>query len=254
MIKKRSSSTVATLTATTGVSTDAVTSNTATELVLKTTEANSATAFGVVSDTSSAYSDNSARLHTFRNNGTDKAWVSKDGSLIPATNAAGQNLGDPTHRWFHGYIYDLTDDNSVTRLAYGGGANGMTFTGVAPDGATAIGCEFNNNATLSTTGAKLWRWLNNGTEKLAVAYSGKFVYPASGAADVRGTATLSGGTVTVSTTAVKTGDVIMVSRNTTGGTAGHLNAPVASIVNSTSFVINSSSGTDTSTVNWWILT
>jgi hypothetical protein len=68
-----------------------------------------------------------------------------------------------------------------------------------------------------------------------------------------GTATLVAGTVTVSTTAAKTGSRIFISRNTPGGTPGHLSAPVASIVNGTSFVINSSSATDTSTVNWWVI-
>ena len=68
-----------------------------------------------------------------------------------------------------------------------------------------------------------------------------------------GTATLVGGTVTVNTTAVTTGSKIFVSRNTSSGTEGHLSTPDASIVNGTSFVINSSSGTDTSTINWWII-
>ncbi|NDB81708.1 MAG: hypothetical protein EB127_03015 [Alphaproteobacteria bacterium] len=68
-----------------------------------------------------------------------------------------------------------------------------------------------------------------------------------------GTATLVGGTVTISTIAAKTGSRIFISRNTPGGTVGHLSAPAASITNGVSFVINSSSGTDTSTVNWWII-
>ena len=68
-----------------------------------------------------------------------------------------------------------------------------------------------------------------------------------------GTATLVGGTVTINTTAVATGSKIFVSRNTSSGTVGHLSTPDASIVNGTSFVINSSSGTDTSTINWWII-
>ncbi len=68
-----------------------------------------------------------------------------------------------------------------------------------------------------------------------------------------GTATLASGTVTVSTTAVATGSIIYVVYNTPSGTQGFLSVPSASIVNGTSFVINSSSGTDNSTVNWWIV-
>jgi hypothetical protein len=68
----------------------------------------------------------------------------------------------------------------------------------------------------------------------------------------RGTATLSSGTVTVSTPLVKTKYKIYVSVNTPNGTQGFLSAPTGSIVDGTSFVINSTSVLDNSTVNWWI--
>lgn len=68
-----------------------------------------------------------------------------------------------------------------------------------------------------------------------------------------GTATLVAGTVTVADARVKTGAKIIVSVNTPGGTQGFLSAPVASIVDETSFVINSSSATETSTVNYWFV-
>lgn len=68
-----------------------------------------------------------------------------------------------------------------------------------------------------------------------------------------GTATLVAGTVTVNTPAVRTGSIIQVTCNTPGGTQGILSVPSASITNATSFVINSSSGADTSTVNWTII-
>ena len=68
-----------------------------------------------------------------------------------------------------------------------------------------------------------------------------------------GTATLLAGTVTVADARVKTGAKIFVSVNTPGGTQGFLSSPVSSIVDETSFVINSSSNTDTSTVNYWFV-
>jgi len=68
----------------------------------------------------------------------------------------------------------------------------------------------------------------------------------------RGTATLSSGTVTVTTDKIKTGYKIYLSVNTPSGTQGFLSAPTGSIVNEISFVINSSSVLDNSTVNWWI--
>jgi hypothetical protein len=68
-----------------------------------------------------------------------------------------------------------------------------------------------------------------------------------------GTATLTSGTVTVSTTLVKAGAKIFVSINTPSGTQGFLSAPTSSIVDGTSFVINSTSTTENSTVNWQII-
>ena len=68
----------------------------------------------------------------------------------------------------------------------------------------------------------------------------------------RGTATLSSGTVTVSTDKIKTGWKIFVSVNTPSGTQGFLSASTADIVDGTSFVINSTNAGDSSTVNWWI--
>jgi len=68
----------------------------------------------------------------------------------------------------------------------------------------------------------------------------------------RGTATLSSGTVTVATSSIKTGYKIYLSVNTPSGTQGFLSAPTGSIVDETEFVINSTSATDDSTVNWWI--
>jgi len=66
-----------------------------------------------------------------------------------------------------------------------------------------------------------------------------------------GTATLVAGTVTVSTTAALTASLIYVTVKTPGGTQGFLSVPT--ITNATSFVINSTSATETSTVNWWII-
>lgn len=71
-------------------------------------------------------------------------------------------------------------------------------------------------------------------------------------ASISGTAILVSGTVTVSTTLVKTGARIFVSVNSPSGTQGFLSAPTSGIINGTSFVINSTSGTENSTVNWQI--
>lgn len=64
-------------------------------------------------------------------------------------------------------------------------------------------------------------------------------------------AAMTAGTITISTTAIATGDRIILQHVTPGGTLGHLS--YGTIVNATSFVITSSSNTDTSTVFWFIL-
>ena len=106
-----------------------------------------------------------------------------------------------------------------------------------------------------------------GTKVNGIAYTGgadgelitvKTVDPVDGAAvggqivDF-GVATLVAGTKTVTNTKVASGDKILVSRVTPGGTVGNLSAPAASITAATSFVINSDSATETSTVAWAIV-
>lgn len=62
---------------------------------------------------------------------------------------------------------------------------------------------------------------------------------------------MTAGTITISTTAVTADSKIFLTHATVAGTQGILS--VGTIVAGTSFVINSSSATDTSTVNWWII-
>lgn len=66
-----------------------------------------------------------------------------------------------------------------------------------------------------------------------------------------GTAVLVAGSVTVSNTTVTANTRIFTSRQAAGGTLGHLS--IGTVVAGTSFVINSSSGTDTSTVAWLLI-
>ncbi len=66
-----------------------------------------------------------------------------------------------------------------------------------------------------------------------------------------GQAVLVGGTVSVSNTSVTANTRIFLSHADTSGTLGHLY--VSARVAGTSFDITSSSGTDTSTVNWLLI-
>lgn len=64
-------------------------------------------------------------------------------------------------------------------------------------------------------------------------------------------AAMTAGTITISTTAVTASSLIFLTNALPGGTVGTLS--VGTITDGTSFVINSSSATDTSKVNWWII-
>lgn len=69
-----------------------------------------------------------------------------------------------------------------------------------------------------------------------------------------GTATLATGTKTVTGVRLSSSSVILVAYNTEAGTPGRLSAPSASRDTSLGqFVISSSSGSDTSTVDWLII-
>lgn len=74
-----------------------------------------------------------------------------------------------------------------------------------------------------------------------------------GSAATYGQATLSGGTVTVNTTAVKAGSIIQLTDATTGSLTNVGQPTVGTITAGTSFVINSTNPLDASNVNWTIL-
>lgn len=112
----------------------------------------------------------------------------------------------------------------------------LPSTVVAPGSVTATTflATTNGNLTLGTIGNKL------------------IIKPGSNAS-IGTSANMVSGTVTVSTTAVDASSIIFAVHNTIGGTPGVLSVPVGSIVAGTSFVINSSATTDTSTCNWWVI-
>lgn len=91
----------------------------------------------------------------------------------------------------------------------------------------------------------------NINNNLILSSAGKQIQMVGGlATDFIGSAVLVGGTVTVANTNIAAGDRILVVRSTTGGTEGHLSYTINAGV---SFTINSSSGTDTSTVVYVII-
>ncbi len=137
----------------------------------------------------------------------------------------------------------------------------VTTIGVGGTGAVHIGNATGNTAVTGslTASTTLTATLGNITAtngNLSLAHTGNklLIHASTAASDAIGiTAAMTAGTITVSTTAVTANSIIFLSANTLGGTPGTLSAPSGSITPSTSFVITSSSSSDTSTVNYHII-
>ena len=138
---------------------------------------------------------------------------------------------------------------SATWTLLGAGTNG-TFAGSVTAGTSiTAGTLITSGTGFSSTNGGFST--NNGNVVLGTA--GNKITIATGTnASIGTSAAMTAGTITVSTTAVTSSSKIFLTSNTPGGTAGTLSAPTASIVNGTSFVINSSNAADTATVNYII--
>lgn len=104
-----------------------------------------------------------------------------------------------------------------------------------------------NSVDIGASGATRPRTIYVGTSLVTP----KLSMLSTGGAAAAGDATLVGGTVTVNTTAVLTATKVMLTRKTTGGTIG--TAITYTIVNATSFTINSDNPLDTSTFSWFLV-
>lgn len=109
------------------------------------------------------------------------------------------------------------------------------------DGSFHIGSTTTNGEKLQVDG------------NLSLTTAGNKIKIATGTNASVGTATLVGGTVTVSTTAVTASSKIFLTDATTGALTNIGTPTVGTIVAGTSFVINSSNVLDTSAVNWFII-
>lgn len=119
----------------------------------------------------------------------------------------------------------------------------ITFdsTGTISDSATGIGGIL--RFLVATVGAE--------PVEAFQARGGGLSFPSSGGAPTVGNAVLVTGTVTVTTSAVNTADVVLLTRKTSGGTLG--TAITYTISDATSFTITSDSALDTSTFSWIII-
>lgn len=104
------------------------------------------------------------------------------------------------------------------------------------------------STTVGSTGGVTWDAVGTGAgftfaDKISVTTGSNKSAGVSGA--------MTAGTITISTTAVTASSLIYLTHATLGGTQGILS--VGTITAGTSFVINSSSATDTGAINWWII-
>lgn len=146
------------------------------------------------------------------------------------------------------YLSGCTINSSSNPAIDGTGVGTLTLGGMNfVDGSNIAG-----TLTLAWSSTKTGSLTTTGNIDLPTA-GNKLSISTGANASVGTSAAMVAGTVTVNTTAVTASSLIFLSVNTPGGTQGTLSAPTASIVAGTSFVINSSSNTDTSTVNWWLI-
>lgn len=149
-----------------------------------------------------------------------------------------------------------TADNLKANLA------SPTFTGVPAAPTAVAGTSTTQLATTAfvTTADNLKAPLasptftgdvNASTGNILVSTIGKGLQVKTGTNAKIGTAVLVGGTVTVSNTSVTANSRIFLTSQSDGGTPGFLR--ITAKTAATSFVITSSSGTDTSTVAWMIV-
>lgn len=131
---------------------------------------------------------------------------------------------------------EIAYSNSAAKGIYQTGANTTNnFVGATGFGATTTPTdklEVTGNLSLLTAGNKI-----------------KIATGTNASAGISGSMTA--GSITISTTAVTASSIIMLTHSVVAGTVGVLS--VGTITAATSFVINSSSASDTSTVNWWII-
>ncbi|WP_073946532.1 glycosyl hydrolase family 28-related protein [Streptomyces kebangsaanensis] len=158
----------------------------------------------------------------------------------------------------NGFTTKASDGTSVwlTSSAKGVVLAGVSEVAPGPGATTCLRADAGTIATVLGLTAVKTNALSGTVNRLdagdgSLVLAGKTVVPSGGGAARMGTAVLAAGTVTVNTTAIATGSVVQLTVQTPGGTVGtpYVNARTAGI----SFVIKSTSASDTSTVGWRIL-
>ncbi len=152
-------------------------------------------------------------------------YVVKNRGTYP-TNSAG-SLSVPSKAFY-----------SVSRVSLSTALTNGAFISLGASDVFGLPFVVNNVGDITSIG-----WGNNSDLKNSTALSSSVI----------GVATLAAGTVTVPTNAVLDNSNIQVTRNTPAGGFGHISVPSANRTVNTSFVINSTDGAETSTLDWEII-
>ena len=139
-------------------------------------------------------------------------------------------------------------------ITAGTGITSTTGNIVATAGAVTAGTSMSATTTI-TAGTGITATTGNITAtngNVVLGTAGNKLSITTGTnASIGQSAAMTAGSITISTTAVTASSLIFLTNALPGGTVGTLS--VGTITAGTSFVINSSSATDTSKVNWWII-
>lgn len=122
--------------------------------------ADGSTALAYTFDTINNLVTSGAKIVSFRNAGTQLAWIDKDG--------------------FYGTTSGFKINNAILDGALSLGSQATYLNPVTPDGSTAIANVFGTTSTYVTTGAKLISVKNNGTEKVSIDKDGNIELPTIG--------------------------------------------------------------------------
>lgn len=213
--------------------------------------------FQINTDGTLAWGSGSAVPDTFLSRSSAHVLLATD-TLIRITRTgtdfalSARQVGDAVARWSvdsNGLTEwgggTLATDTNLYRYAAGGLATDSAFK-LAAAGIMLLGVAGDTNLYRNATLPILTT-----DNDLAIATAGKGLQVKEGANAKQGiTAAMTAGSITVSTTAVTANSRIFLTAQNTGGTAGALR--VSARVAGTSFTITSTSGTDTSTVAWFI--
>jgi hypothetical protein len=171
-------------------------------------------------------------------------------NFVGAGRNIGIALGGP---FFMSYNVDWDSTNSVYKYTANGAAFALNLSSTLGKLVYFTSGTAGNTATQHN--AVTWDGTGNVTidnGDLSLLKEGKVINIRTGLNGSVGTgAVLVGGTVTVTTTAVESGDIILLSCTAAGGVQGFVR--ISAIVNATSFTITSSSVADTSTYDWVII-